>query len=78
MRCTPDSQSQANICQGTSKRGGDYYQHLLSLTLAKISARSAVARHAEHRIVLDDLLGALEHELHAPEVAERRPATLGV
>jgi multidrug efflux pump subunit AcrA (membrane-fusion protein) len=51
---------------------------LLSLTLAKISTRSAVARHAEHRIVLDDLMGAVEHELHAPEVAERRPATLGV
>ena len=50
----------------------------LSLTLAKISTRSAVARHAEHRIVLDDLMGAFEHELHAPEVAERRPATLGV
>jgi hypothetical protein len=51
---------------------------MLSLTLAKISTGSAVARHAEHRIVLDDLMGALEHELHAPEVAERRPATLGV
>jgi hypothetical protein len=53
-------------------------REVLSLTLAKISTGSAVARHAEHRIVLDDLMGALEHELHAPEVAERRPATLGV
>jgi hypothetical protein len=49
----------------------------LSSTLAKISS-SAVARRPEHRVALDDLLGALEHELHAPEVAERRPATLGV
>ena len=48
------------------------------LDFGQISRRSAVARDAEHRIVLDDLLGALEHELHAPEVAERRPATLGV
>src|SRR5262249_32814902 len=48
------------------------------LDFGQISRRSAVARDAEHRIVLDDLLGALEHELHAPEVAERCPATLGV
>src|SRR5215475_1928770 len=72
---------------GVSRRAGDAANACcgkfictcaLSLILAKNSTRLAVPRNPEHRIVFDDLLSALEHELHAPEVAERGPATLGV
>ena len=34
---------------------------------------SSAARDAEHRITLNDLVSALEHELHAAEVPECRP-----
>ena len=33
---------------------------------------------SEHRIVLDDFVSTLEHELHAAEIAESGPATLGI
>src|SRR5262249_18716855 len=33
---------------------------------------------AEHRIVLEDVVGTLEHEFHAAEVAEGAPATMDV
>jgi hypothetical protein len=39
---------------------------------------SSVARNAKHRIALDDLLGALEHEFHAAEVSEGGPSLLDV
>ena len=42
----------------------------LSLTLAN---STSAARDAEHRITLNDLVSALEHELHAAEVPECRP-----
>ena len=34
---------------------------------------SSAARDAEHRITLNNLVSALEHELHAAEVPECRP-----
>jgi len=39
---------------------------------------SSAAWDAEHRIVLDDLVSTLEHELHAAEASEGFPATLDV
>src|SRR6267142_6939221 len=39
---------------------------------------SAGARDTEHLVVLDDLLSALDHELHPAEVSEGGPAALDV
>jgi hypothetical protein len=39
---------------------------------------SSGAWNAEHRIVLDDVVGTLEHEFHAAEVAKGAPATMDV
>ena len=39
---------------------------------------SSGAWNAEHRIVLEDVVGTLEHEFHAAEVAEGAPATMDV
>ena len=39
---------------------------------------SSAARDVEHRITLDDLVSALEHELHAAEVPECRPPPFDV
>ena len=39
---------------------------------------SSAARNAEHRITLNDLVSALEHELHAAEVSEGRPAPFDI
>jgi hypothetical protein len=33
---------------------------------------------SEHRIILDDFVRALKHELHAPHVAKRCPTTFAV
>ena len=49
----------------------------MSSTLANFSSSSG-AWNAEHRIVLDDVVGTLEHEFHAAEVAEGAPATMDV
>jgi hypothetical protein len=49
----------------------------LSSTLANLPSPLA-ARNAEHRIVLDDFVGALEHKFHAAEVAEGAPAIVDV
>jgi hypothetical protein len=51
--------------------------HRLSSTLANFSSSSA-AWDAEHRIVLDDVVGTLKHEFHAAEVAKGAPATMDV
>ena len=44
----------------------------LSLTLANFAGSSA-ARDSKHRIVLDDLMSAFEHEFHASHVAKGCP-----
>ena len=49
----------------------------LSSTLANFSSSSG-ARNAEHWIVLDDIVSALEHEFHTTEAAEGAPATMDV
>ena len=49
---------------------------LLSLTLANFELGSLAALDAEHRVVLDDLMSAREHQLHAPHIAEGFPAAL--
>jgi hypothetical protein len=49
----------------------------LSSTLANFSSSSG-ARNAEHWIVLDDVVSALEHEFHTAEVAEGAPAIMDV
>jgi hypothetical protein len=49
----------------------------LSSTLANFS-KSSGAWNAEHRIVLDDVVGTLEHEIHAAEAAKCAPATMDV
>src|SRR5579864_5920518 len=52
--------------------------HLLSLTLAKNWTGLSGTRYAEHRIVFDDFMSALEHEFHAAKVSEAGPATFGI
>jgi len=49
----------------------------LSSTLANFSGSSG-AWNAEYRIVLDDVVGTLEHKFHAAEVAKGAPATMDV
>src|SRR6266508_1643532 len=49
-----------------------------SAGLWPIFRSSSSARDAEHGILLDDLMSALEHELHAAEVPEGRPAAFEV
>jgi hypothetical protein len=49
----------------------------LSSTLANFS-NSPGTWNAEHRIVLDDVVGTLEHEFHAAQAAEGAPATMDV
>ena len=49
----------------------------LSSTLANFSSSSS-ARNAEHRIVLDDVVGTLKHEFHAAEGAKGAPATMDI
>jgi hypothetical protein len=50
---------------------------LLSSSLANF-LRSSAAGNAEHRIVLDNIVGAIEHELHAAEIAKGAPAAMDV
>lgn len=50
---------------------------LLSLTLANFAGSSA-ARDSKHRIVLDDLMSAFEHEFHASHVAKSCPAAFHI
>ena len=49
----------------------------LSLTLANFAGSSA-ARDTKHRIVLDDLMSAFEHEFHASHVAKSCPAAFHI
>ena len=50
---------------------------LLNLTLANFAGSSA-ARDSKHRIVLDDLMSAFEHEFHASHVAKSCPAAFHI
>jgi hypothetical protein len=63
--------------QAVDCRSSQFRQELLSSTLANFSSSSA-AWDAEHRIVLDDVVGTLKHEFHAAEVAKGAPATMDV
>jgi hypothetical protein len=48
------------------------------LSLTYMSHFERVIGCVEHRIVLDDCMSALEHQLHATEVSKRSPATFGI
>ena len=50
---------------------------LLISTLANFVELSA-AWNTEHRIIFDDFVGALQHELHAPEVSKSAPPAVRV
>jgi transposase len=56
----------ANLAQGTLCK-------ILAAYELDFGQFSSAARDAEHRITLNDLVSALEHELHAAEVPECRP-----
>jgi DNA-binding phage protein len=63
-----------------SKNGNptmDNLAAILSLTLANFAGLSA-ARDPKHRIVLDDLMSAFEHEFHASHVAKGCPTTFHI
>src|SRR6516164_8917955 len=61
----------ATVTLGTDQRGS------LSLTLGNFAGLSA-ARDPKHRIVLDDLMSAFEHEFHASHVAKSCPAAFHI
>jgi len=60
-----------------SKVRSFFQKETLSLTLANFAGSSA-ARDSKHRIVLDDLMSAFEHEFHASHVAKSCPAAFHI
>ena len=77
--CTTDPDDPwAHLALGVTLMRTGHVEDALSSTLAKNFTGSSAARNAEHRIVLDDLVSALKHELHATEVSEGGPAPFDV
>ena len=64
--------------QATFFTGQPFTASTPKLDFGQKSRGSSAARNAEHRIGLDDLMSALEHELEATEISEGAPPPLDV